>query len=150
MKKILLVCGVMMCLVAGVYAQEETPEKRDERIDALKIAFITERLELTSKEASGFWPVYNEFEAEMKKLRKKNHDAVKAYKAKTNPTEQESEKFLNDQLAAKQQEVDLIRKYIPEFKKVLPADKVAKLMMIEHDFKKRLLQRLKDKKPDKG
>src|ERR1700754_640301 len=129
MKKLLMICGMMLSLVMAVHAQEESEEKKSERIDALKIAFITEKLDLTSKEASGFWPVYNEYSAELKKIKKKSHDAIKLYKAKTSPTDQESDKFLTDQLTCKQQETDLLKKYVPEFKKVLPTAKVAKLLL---------------------
>ena len=39
-----------------------------EKIKALKVSFITEKLELTSNEASKFWPIYNKFETERYKL----------------------------------------------------------------------------------
>src|SRR5690606_1178834 len=39
-------------------------EKQDwEKIKSLKVAFITEKLELTPKEAQSFWPIYNEHQS---------------------------------------------------------------------------------------
>ena len=40
-----------------------------EKIKAQKIAFITDKLELTSEEAQQFWPIYNEFEAKVEKIK---------------------------------------------------------------------------------
>ena len=56
MNKITLI--ITLLLTMNVVAQ--SPEKR-ERIKALKVAFITEKLELTESEAQKFWPIYNTF-----------------------------------------------------------------------------------------
>ena len=43
------------------YAQPRIKEKR-EQIKALKVAFITNELSLTSEEAAAFWPLYNAYD----------------------------------------------------------------------------------------
>lgn len=139
----------MLSLVSfSVFAQDtdddNNPQKK--KMDALKIAFITEKLDLSAKEAEVFWPVFNRYDKEVKTLRRKEREAARAYAAKTNPTEQEAEKFLADQLLLKQQELDLLKKYIPEFKKVLPVAKVARLLSLEQEFKLQLLHKLKERK----
>ena len=40
-----------------------------DRIRALKVAFITDKLKLTPEESEKFWPVYNQYEAEQKRIR---------------------------------------------------------------------------------
>ena len=42
---------------------------RLERIKAFKVAFITEKLELTTDEAEKFWPIYNQFEDSSNKIK---------------------------------------------------------------------------------
>ena len=42
-------------------------KERHERIQALKVAFITEKLELTPEEAQQFWPVFNAIEKQKEK-----------------------------------------------------------------------------------
>ena len=39
------------------------------RLEALKIAYITKNLDLSPEEAQKFWPVYNQYSAELKKAR---------------------------------------------------------------------------------
>lgn len=126
--------------------QPEPDETQKGKVEALKIAFITEKLNLSSKEAEVFWPVFNKYDKEVKALRRKERETAKAYSEKQSPTDQEAEKFLTEQMALKQQEVELLKKYLPEFKKVLPATKVARLLSLEQEFKIQLLHKLKDRR----
>jgi len=146
MKKILLI--LFLSLGLGLLAQQtdDHDETKYEKIEALKIGFITEKLALTSKEAELFWPIYNKFEQDIKTLRRKQRELTKAFKLKAKPTEQEADRYINEQLVLKQTEIDAVKKYIPEFKKVLPISKVAKLLSIEQEFKVQLLKKIKDKR----
>ena len=67
MKQIVLIFSLFIGFIS-VKAQNENQD-RNERIEATRIAFITERLNLSSKEATVFWPVYNEFSNQLKKIR---------------------------------------------------------------------------------
>jgi Spy/CpxP family protein refolding chaperone len=145
MKKIYI---LFICLFSGISilkAQDDKPEK-NARIESYKIAFITERLNLTPKEATAFWPVYNEFSDQLKKIKRSEKERIRYFKEKTQVTDAESERFLSEFLSSKQQEFDLTKKYVVEFKRVLPPDKVARLVTLEQEFKMELLNRLKDKR----
>ena len=48
-----------------------------DKIKTLKIAFITEKLDLSEQEAQKFWPVYNAFEEENFKFRKQSFETKK-------------------------------------------------------------------------
>ncbi|MEE9406582.1 MAG: sensor of ECF-type sigma factor [Polaribacter sp.] len=43
----------------------EKKQRRNEKIKILKIAFLTEELNLTSKEAQEFWPIYNKYDKKL-------------------------------------------------------------------------------------
>lgn len=145
MKKILVL--LLISLSFGAFAQnnDDADEGKNEKVAALKIAFITERLNLSSKEAELFWPVFNRFEQEMKAVRKKEKQASRIFKDKTTVTEAEADKFITEQVQLKQQEIDLLKRYLPEFKKVLPASKVARLLSLEQEFKLQLLRSMKQR-----
>jgi hypothetical protein len=146
MKKILLILFLSTGLSLLAQQTDDNEETKHEKIEVLKIGFITEKLALTSKEAELFWPIYNKFEQEIKTVRRKQRELTKAFKLKAKPTEQEADKYINEQLLLKQIEIDAIKKYIPEFKKILPTVKVAKLLSIEQEFKIQLLKKIKDKR----
>ncbi|MES2689527.1 MAG: hypothetical protein V4658_03945 [Bacteroidota bacterium] len=149
MKNIFLILLLGFGINALAQATDEPVDGEKQKMEALKIAFITEKLNLTSKEAEVFWPVFNRYDKEVKTIRKKERESARAYSQKTNSTEQEADKFLTEQLALKQQEVDLLKKFIPEFKKVLPLPKVARLLSLEQEFKMQLLHKLKDRRGPK-
>lgn len=146
MRKLLFILLLLNTSIAFSQQIEEEDNVKNEKIESLKIAFITERLALTPKEAEVFWPVFNRFEKEMKAIRNKQRENIKAFKNKPNITDQEADKFIAEQMQYKQQEVDLLKKYLPEFKKVLPSAKVAKLLSLEQEFKIHLLQKIKERK----
>src|SRR5574340_591376 len=68
MKKYLLLFLVLIGSIPIARSQNE-PNPKSEKIQALKIAFITQKLQLTSSEAEKFWPIYNEYENEINALR---------------------------------------------------------------------------------
>ena len=66
--------GLIVMLTLNLISQEERHERpmgeNKEKLKAHKIAFITDRLQLTPAEAEKFWPVYNEHEAAMETMHK--------------------------------------------------------------------------------
>mgnify|MGYP005615414997 CR=1 FL=1 len=65
---------IIFLLVSSLSFSQDHREKR-EKVKALKVAYITEQLELTSDEAEKFWPIYNTFEDKQSELR---HEKMRA------------------------------------------------------------------------
>ncbi|MFA6260731.1 MAG: Spy/CpxP family protein refolding chaperone [Bacteroidia bacterium] len=148
MKTFLLIWATLFTCV-GLKAQDDMPggpPERQQQIESYRIAFITEKLNLTPKEAAAFWPVYNEYEDQIKAMRMKDRDRVRNFREKASPTEQDADKFINEHLTFRQQEIELTRKYMVEFRKVLPSNKAAILLTLEQEFKMQLLRRIKDRR----
>ncbi|MBA3972237.1 MAG: hypothetical protein H0X46_08860 [Bacteroidetes bacterium] len=125
--------------------QAQRQEKK-ENIEAMKVAFITSKLDLTPEEAQKFWPVYNQFTEKMHELRKKRRqDEREAKQNFEEMTDKEAEQAIDNDLAVRQKELDLQKEYNTKFKTVLPLKKVAKLYHAEEQFKMVLLKKLKDK-----
>mgnify|MGYP000632666591 FL=1 len=104
----------------------------------MKIAFITKRLNLTPEESQRFWPVYNQYEAEKKQIRQTTIDDIQGVKADVELTNVEAEQVISKFIESKSKNLELLKKYTVEFKKILPASKVAKLITAEDGFKKML------------
>jgi Spy/CpxP family protein refolding chaperone len=116
-------------------------------VEAMKVGFITNRLELTAKEAQVFWPLYNEYNSKMEKLRKTKRSDFEELKNKSdNITDKELETFINEVFASKQKELDLQKEYYEKYAKVLTVKKVAMLYQAENQFKRELLRKIKEKK----
>ncbi len=137
----------IIIIIAG-FTLNATAQK-GERLEAMKIGFITERLNLTSEEAKVFWPIYNKFTDELKKLRSSTKGKITEEMADMpNITDAEAEKVLSDMVNFKISEAELLKKYAAEFKKVLPVKKVVLLFKAENDFKRELLKKLAQRNKD--
>ena len=146
MKTLLHVLTITLLLPFVSNAQRLSPEQQ-EKYEALKIAFLTEELSLSSKEAQTFWPVYNEMEAKLNEIRQaKKKNVRNARKNFDSMSDADLEAAVIDALDLTDQEISTKREYLPQFKSVLPMRKVAKLYASEEKFKRRLLQKIKDKR----
>lgn len=116
-----------------------------ERVKALKVAFITEALNLTSEEAEKFWPIYNEYQDKRDVVRTQlaeNRKKVKEQSETLSP--EELMKLADEEMTLRQQDLDLQKEMHEKLKKVLPAKKLALLYVAEEDFKRELLKMLKE------
>ena len=122
---------------------QENPTSKQERIQKIKnakIAFFTEKLNLTSDQAQKFWPIYNQYEEEQWALRRRGRvfkgDNLEAM------TDQQVREGLNRRIAIREEEVALEKQYMEKFLKVISVKQVATLYRSEHEFTKVLLQKL--------
>lgn len=139
------ICLVLVLLLSYNNSHAQRPNDRYERVKALKTAFITEELQLTSKQAEQFWPIYYELERGLKDLRQKRRkDRIETM------TESETETWIREQLDLEAQQVALKRQYIDKLSVVLSWKQLAKLLKVEHRFKKELLRRMKERRETRG
>ena len=146
---VLLFLASLLIFSASADAQPGGPppmEDKKEQVEAMKVAYITNKLDLTPEEAQQFWPVYNQFRNELDKIREsRRKDMKKAGEDFAGMSDAEIEKFVDGEVAFRQSELDVLKKYQGQFKKVLPIRKVAKLIRAEEDFKRELLRRMGDR-----
>lgn len=118
-----------------------------EKIKSLKVAFITERLELNSKEAQQFWPVYNKYEENREELRQKHRTQIKSkLREATALTEKEAEDLLNRHISFEDEEEKLDKVFLKEISKVISARKTLLLLQSEDDFKRQLIKQYRNNK----
>jgi len=116
-------------------------EQRREEIKAQRVAFITERVNLTAAEAQKFWPLYNEKEAKKQQIRRELRQSRRG--------ENINYEQLNDaRINAKIKEAQLEKEYYVKFQAILSAEKIFKLYKAEKDFQRELLGRIQ-RKPQK-
>ena len=122
--------------------QAQRDKKHQDRIESMRIAFITKKLDLSPDEAQNFWPIYNKYRKEHKALRN-NYNTTK------NPgalSDAEGEGAISAALDLEEKEVALKRKYYAELKGILPVQKTAMLRRAERQFKEQLVKQLNDRR----
>ncbi len=146
MKKLILILALIIC--ANSFAQPSG--KMQERIKAQKVAFITEKLSLTTEEAQGFWPIYNAFEAKLEALRKGDLRDVKMKMREGNVSDAEANTLLSKIMNAETEMHNSKMKLMNDLKKVISAEKIIRLKAAEDAFNKKLLERLREFRDKRG
>ena len=126
--------------------------KKKEQIKALKVAFITNELALTSDEATKFWPLFNTFEEKQQEIKKQK---LKGYLKRVddgsfdNLSEKEATTILAQMESTEDELYQLKKKFISNLKGVISPIKILKLKKAEENFNRKLLQQYRDRKLDK-
>ena len=131
----------------AVYAQRPSGEEMQKIQDA-KIAIITNRLNLSPEQATGFWPVYNEYSQKRKDIHRAQRKIINDKKAE-GKTDDQVLNNLKEVQELKQKELDLEKEYQNRFLKVISASQVIELYKAERTFNDMLIQRLKQRKEQK-
>jgi len=102
-----LIFTLILLTSFSIFSQESKADK----VEAMKVGFITNKLELTAKEAQTFWPLYNEYNSKLEKLRKTKKSDFDDLKNKSeNLSDKELETFINKVFDSKQKKKTLKKK----------------------------------------
>jgi hypothetical protein len=123
MKTVLLYLGFLFSFFAATAQVDDAqPDpKREEKIKALYVAYISQQLNLTPDEAQKFWPLHAQYEAELKSINSSNAD----------------------ELARQQAVLNVKKKYQNGFSKMLGTERSNNFYRQDGEFRKKLVQRLK-------
>ena len=139
---------LLLSLSISFYAQGKKMLEKKEQIYALKVAFITNNLSLTSTEAEKFWPIYNSFEQKQFELkRQKSIFFIKKMNDETlnKMLDKEALAVLTQIEASEDEMFQLRKKLIISLKNILSPVKIIKLKKAEEEFNKKLLQQYRNK-----
>lgn len=128
---------------------EEAKKDRAEKIEQLKIAFITKELELSAQEAEKFWPVYNTMNAAIKKERRarkaKSRKLRENYKTMTEAEVKKSSEAIMD---SELKQIKLKKEHMNKVSEVIGYKKTVTLLLAEQKFKRELLKKLNKRKQE--
>lgn len=134
-------------LLAQERGGRDNGSDKHEKIKAARIAHITSELNLSPEQAQKFWPIYNELSQKRDALKSQQRQLMIGMHD-SEPGNDEAKRALSQYLRMEREEAALEEEYYgKKLQTVLEARQVVKLMQAEHQFKKMLLQRLKDTRP---
>lgn len=146
----------MRFILAGLFivwsfsGMAQVPENRSSytarsqsRITQIKIAKLTNDMKLSKAQAEKFWPIYNEFDTKRININREIRQLSKNLSEDDNPYKGQ-EKILK----LKQQRLDLIRQYKPNFLKVISEKQYGLMIASEENFNQTLLEKLKERNQD--
>lgn len=143
MKKLMMNFSVIAVMLLSLTASaqpeqgQQTKPSKSDRIEALRIAFISERLNLTPAEAQNFWPVYNQYRTDLETI----HRNCKPGESGQLTAEQ--------QIDLDQKKLDLKKRFKPQFEGALGKDKMNHLYNLEGEFHQKLKE-LREQRQGQG
>lgn len=141
-----LALGVLVLSVSAQPPKGEGPDfgqmrgkERREWVEAQKVAFITDRLELTPTESEKFWPLYRQYWAEELALA---HEKRRLFARMSDGslTAVVAESDLASLVGMERKRAALMERYGKIFAGVLPWQKVARFFVEQENFKGYLLR----------
>ena len=144
MRKIIYISSALM-IITAFFQKSAAQNQAFEKLNAYRVAFFTNRLNLTTEEAQKFWPIYNELQ------RKKN--AIQVERASIFRNISANELNMNDKeiteagdrlVSLDLQEANLTSEYHKKFREILSPVKVVRLYQAENQYRIQLLNELRD------
>src|SRR6185436_9733846 len=117
MKKLLIILVMWLGISLTGFGQEGEKLQTEGagRLKDLQIAYLTNKLNLKPEEAQRFWPVFNQYQDEIRKVR---------IEGKNLPEVDKEQKI-----------VDIRKKYFEEFTKVLNKDRADRVFKADNEFR---------------
>ncbi|SMD06775.1 hypothetical protein [Pedobacter nyackensis] len=134
-----LIIAVLFILPTFAIAQRGS--ERNAEIESYRIAYLTQKLDLSTEEARIFWPIYNDWQREQDLLRKERTKMISFRKITEIEALSDTEVqtlILND-FSFKQRELNLEKRYFLKLKSSLPIKIVGKYYRAQEAFKRELL-----------
>ena len=141
MKQYFIAILLLLSSVSAVFAQDED-SKNWEKIKAIKVGFITDKVHLTSEQSTKFWPVYDGYQAERRNIRKEL--ITKYMSGHPDATKSQARAYLDADLDYQERELDLKRKYKDRLLQVISQQQLTQLYEAEREFRKLLLDQLRN------
>lgn len=147
MKKLVFIVMLLLFNLNTLTAQHY---KSHENFKAHKVAYITQQLDLSPKEAEEFWPIYNAYEKNVYKLKVLNRKEIKKQIAERGGmdsiSDQEANQYVQKLIKSEEDFISLKKEFYIDLKNVLSSKKTLKLYNTENEFNRRVLSEFRKKK----
>ena len=139
-----LVVGVVigLCGVASPGGAQDKPADNmqilRDKVRADKKLLVATNMGLTESEATGFWPIYEQYQKDLQRINRRLANLVESYAAdfrNKSLTDDKAKKLIDESVGIELAEANLKTEYAPKLSKVLPAKKVARYLQIENKIR---------------
>ena len=142
-------CITIMAILFSIVSIAQPNKEKIEKVKALKVAYITKELNLSTTEAEKFWPVYNAYDEKQFELR---HTKMKTIMKRLKDdgldklSDKEAATVLSEMESIDEELLTLRKKFVKDAKEIIGAKKVLQLKKVEEEFTRNLFKQYKGKK----
>ena len=109
-----------------------------QKVKADKKLVVASNMNLTEAEAKAFWPIYEEYQTELRKVNDQLAAVIVNYAKDFNAntlTDDKALRLVDQMMMAEQADTTLKQTFVPKLSKVLPGKKVARYVQIENKIR---------------
>jgi hypothetical protein len=136
-----LICAVGLA-AAPAYAQATSADTNmqilRDKIKADKKAVVAANMQLSDTEASAFWPIYDQYQNDLKAINERLGRVILAYADAYNAgpiPDATAKELLDESIAVDEAEVKLRKDYAVRLTQAIPAAKAARYLQIENKIR---------------
>ena len=135
----ILTAVVAAALFAGLYVPSTSAQQERDVMEVMRSqiatqrqALVAENLQLSQEESDKFWPVYRDFQYDRAPLIDRRLSNIKSFRDNYETmTDEQAREIIDSVVQYEEDMLKLQKKYIREFRKVLPERKVMRYLQIE-------------------
>lgn len=128
--------------VAAQPPDDDLPIPETDQIRSQRVAFITQQLNLSPSEAGHFWTIYSDYEEQRRALLQGFRDED----LRTPRNDAEANELIEGRFQLEEDLLNLKREFYNRLRQHISPRKLALLPKAERDFRRALLQRLRERR----
>ena len=123
MKRLVFIIGLLVgCILTGT---SQDIGGKDNKLEAIKIGYLTHKLNLSPDEAQKFWPLYKRYTDEIRQVKMKNGNL--------------------DEISLEEKVVNIRKKYKTEFTHAIPEERVNQFFKEDKQFSNIIRKELQER-----
>ena len=134
MKRIIILTAILTLIAVPAMAQvSDMVELTRTVLRSDKKVVFAENMWLTNEESKAFWPVYNQYEAELSRINDRVVKLLKEYAETFDTlTNDQAKAIVNETFDIRKMKLDLRKSYAKKFANVIPEKKVFRFFQLEY------------------
>ncbi|MEL7124018.1 MAG: hypothetical protein AAFO07_31560 [Bacteroidota bacterium] len=117
------------------------------RIQSMKVAYITNRIGLTTEESEKFWPIYNEHNQKIQQLKRSLRPNNMNF---ASLSDQEAEDLLTAYMDMEEKQVQLEKELVNDLKAIIGSRRILMLKKAEKEFNQELVKNLQERRANRN
>ena len=137
----ILLFALATSLAAPSFAQDKPSSSMEmlrQQVKADKKRLIEVNMDLTKAEAQAFWPIYDEYQVELRKVNERYTAVIVNYASEFNAnslTDEKALRLIDRMMMVEQDDTTLEQTIVPKLSMVLPGKKVARYVQLENKIR---------------
>lgn len=149
MKKLPLLIFTVFLSFCTAFADDTDRRKMREDIQKFKVNYIAQEIKLSDKEKAEFTPLYNEYDAEIRKSGEEAFRFERELKKKKDATDDDYKKLAELQKKSRENFNRIAKKYDEKFEKILSAKQIYTMHKAEEKFLEKMKEMRKKKRTER-